>query len=86
MAKPTQYTFALDEVAKLMIKEAGLHEGRWTLGIEFGIAVGAMGQGPDKDAFPGALVTANKLRLSVVSDSSAEPPNLVFDAAKINPK
>lgn len=85
MANPTQYSFGLDEIAKYLIKDAGLHEGKWTIGIEFGIAVGAMGQGPEKEGFPGALITANKLILTATGDVPT-PANLVFDASKLNPK
>ena len=47
MADITQYSFSLAEVAEALIKQQGLHEGKWLVGIEFGIHVGVMGMTPE---------------------------------------
>lgn len=86
MADVSQFSFPLAEIAQLMIKDAGIHEGKWVVGVEFNITVGAMGLN-NTEAFPGAAVTATKLMLSAYIESGPpQPPNLVFDAAVINPK
>jgi hypothetical protein len=84
MAEATQYSFDFAELAKLMFQSSGIHEGRWVIGLEFGVVVGPVGLRPG-EGFPGAVITANKLMISAVTDEN-QPPNLVFDAAALNPK
>jgi hypothetical protein len=84
MAEATQYTFGFAELAKLMFESSGIHEGKWVIGLEFSVAVGPIGLKAG-EGFPGAIITANKLMLSVLTDEN-QPPNLVFDAAVMNPK
>jgi hypothetical protein len=85
MAEPTQYTFRLSEIAELMLRSSGIHDGKWVVGMEFSVVVGPVGLKTD-EAYPGAIVTANKLMLSAVVEGQQQPPNLVFDAAVLNPK
>lgn len=87
MGEPVQFAYDLKEVASLLLKSSNIHEGKWVLGIEFTVAVGAMGTQPDQ-GFPGVVVAANKLNLSAVNESTPQPipPNLVFDASILNPK
>jgi hypothetical protein len=84
MGEPTQYSFELSEIAELMLKSSGIHEGKWVIGVEFSVTIGPVGLKPD-EAYPGAIVTANKLLLSAAGEEKP-PPNLVFDAAVLNPK
>lgn len=79
MADVAQYSFPLAEVASLLIQKAGITEGLWTIGVNFGIAVAAAG--PDKDHIrPSALVSVDQLILT----KATEPGPLTFDAAELN--
>lgn len=84
MAEPTQYTFGFEEIAQMMLKAAGIHEGRWVVGLEFNVVVAPVGIKPD-EAYPGAVIGAQKLILSAAGDQPT-PPNLTFDATKLNPR
>lgn len=78
MAEPSQYTFPLAEVAALLIHNAGIKEGLWTIGVNFNIAVAVAG--PDKDhVLPSAWVSVNQLILSKATDAGP----LTFNAAEI---
>lgn len=82
MTEPTQSTFSfeLKDVLTALIRQQGLREGIWGLGIEFGF--GAANFGPTKEnAFPSAIAQVQKLGLTRVD---AEGP-LAVDAAKVNP-
>lgn len=81
MAEVTQYNFSLDEVASLLLQKAGITDGLWTIGVNFGIAVAAAG--PDKDHVrPSALVSVDQLVLS----KGAELGPLTFDASELRAK
>jgi len=82
MAEVVQYTFDWSEVAELLIKKQNIHEGEWMASIEFTINAGIVGAGPS-DARPGMLLLANKVQLARAQANS--PPQLVVDAAKVNP-
>jgi hypothetical protein len=81
MAEVTQYNFSLADVAALLIQEAGVKEGLWMIGVNFGIVVTSAG--PDKDHVrPSALVCVENLLLT----KTTEPGPLTFDAAEIRAK
>jgi hypothetical protein len=83
MAEVTQYTFTWPELAEILIKQQGIHEGEWLAVVEFAVAAGVIGQGPP-EAKPGVLVTANGVQLQKAV--AGAPQHLVVDAAKVNPK
>ena len=83
MAEASRYTFSYKEVVEALIKQQGLHEGLWMLGIEFGLAainVNAT-EGSD-DLTPAAVVPVKALALQrgIVVNS------LTADAAVVNPR
>ncbi len=81
MAEVAQYNFSLAEVASLLMHKAGITDGLWTIGVNFGIAVAAAG--PDKDHVrPSALVSVDQLVLS----KGTELGPLTFDAAELKAK
>ena len=84
MAKPSQYTFSLEEVAEVLIEKAGLEEGRWQFGIEFLMNLGNIGTSPTESK-PGAVLLLNAANLTLANESPEGTP-LVFDAAKIRSK
>jgi hypothetical protein len=83
MADPTQFTFSLIEVTEALLKKQGIHEGKWVLSIEFGLNVALMGTGP-ADVKPGVMILANNIQLQKAVEPGA-PPNLMVDAARVNP-
>jgi hypothetical protein len=83
MAQPTQYSFDLREVALALIKQQGLHEGKWLVGFEFGMAAGFFGSSPS-DIRPTAMLQIGKLQLVRAEDAHASSA-LVVDAAVENP-
>jgi hypothetical protein len=84
MADPIQYSFTYGEIARLMFESEGIHEGKWVVGFEFNVTVAPVGLNPT-EAFPGAIITANKFVLTAVGETPT-PPNLTFDAAALNPR
>lgn len=84
MAEPSQYDFDLNEVTIALIKQQGLHEGLWALGLELHMAVGAFGPTP-AEARPGALVQVNRLHLTRQPPDKADFPGTV-DAKLVNPE
>ncbi len=83
MAVPTQFTFDVVEATVALIKHQGIHDGEWTLGVEFNVAVGQMGPTPEQ-ARPGVMLMAQNLLL--VAANPGSPPNMIVDATKVNPR
>ncbi|MER9901580.1 hypothetical protein [Mesorhizobium sp. M0130] len=84
MAQPTQYSFNLTEVTKLLLREQGIREGRWALGFELGFGAGAFGAS-EAESRPGAMVTISALNIAKVPDEN--PPSaasFVVDASKLD--
>jgi hypothetical protein len=80
MAEPVQFMFTPEEVVQALLKQQGIHEGIWSLGVEFSFT--AMTAGPTKeDLFPTAMVGVTKIGLSKANQESS----IAFDAAKLNP-
>lgn len=72
--------YELRELAALMVKDQGLHDGLYELSIEIQVAVGVVG--PDKDSvLPGALIGFKSAGLRKVEKSN----RLSVNAAEVNP-
>lgn len=84
MAEVTSFSFDLREVTIALIKQQGLHEGKWTLGVEFGLAAAVLGPTPDESR-PSAIVQVQKLQLTRPQSGLPEFP-FVVDAAVVNPR
>lgn len=68
------------QLAELLVKHYGLHEGLFNLVIEFKIGVGPVGKEPN--TIPGATVGFAKVALA----RADSPGPATIDAAKVNPK
>jgi hypothetical protein len=77
----SQYNFSLREVGVALLKSANITEGKWALGVNFGINVGNMGQNQE-EAVPSAMIQIQSLNLARVSDE-APVGNTIFDASKV---
>ncbi|WFP76351.1 hypothetical protein [Mesorhizobium sp. WSM4906] len=76
-----QYEFTYKEVLEALVKQAGLHEGKWQLVLNFGLAAANMGPTPSQ-VVPGAAVAVAGIGLmKAVADS---PEALVIDAGEVN--
>jgi hypothetical protein len=86
MADITQYTFDLRDVAIALIKAQGLHEGKWVIALELGLAAGLFGSDPkDPTAVnPGAIIAVQSIQLTKHPEN-APVHRLVVDAAEVNP-
>jgi hypothetical protein len=82
MPEIDQYTFKHQEVVEALIKKAGLHEGKWQLTMNFGLAGVNIGPNPNEMVPAAAIGILNIGLLRAQPDS---PPSLVADAAVINP-
>jgi hypothetical protein len=71
MASPSQYRYTLEELARILAKDAQVAPGRWRVGVEFNVTVGQMGQSP-KDAKPATLIQVGAITLSRVEENSPE--------------
>jgi hypothetical protein len=77
-----QYTFTHKELAELMIKKLGIHEGRWM--VSFTFSFGVMNGGPSPDQ----IVPTGVVGVQTVGIMRAQPESpeiLVVDAAVVNP-
>jgi hypothetical protein len=77
-----QYSYTFKELTELMIKQAGIHEGRWMMQVTFGF--GALNGGPTPDQImPTGFVGLQKIGLMKAQPDS--PEILTVDAAAVNP-
>jgi hypothetical protein len=82
MAETKVYTFGLNEVVELLIKQQDIHEGLWAFYTEFGFGVANIPMPPDGKTFQPAVVNVlNKIGIQRFDS----PTNLTVDAAKVNP-
>jgi len=73
--------YSLSEIAGLIIRDKGIHEGLYDLSIEFQFAAGSVGPAPEL-SFPGAMMGISRIGL-VKSPKSGQH---TVDAAIVNPK
>jgi hypothetical protein len=83
VAEPTQFSFEPKEVTAALIKAQNLHEGIWSVSIEFVFSAGIFGVPPAEPKL-GGLFQVNKLQL-VRHPEGSEPPPFAVDAGKVNP-
>ncbi len=74
--------FSLVEMAEILIKSQGLHEGLYNLSFQFQIAVGAVGPSPELIC-PGAMMGISRIGLSKTEEGKANIHTV--NAAEINP-
>lgn len=80
MPEPSQFTYSFQELAELMVKKQGIHEGLWGIYIEFAIA--AANTSDSTGTFlPTAIIPIRKIGLQKFEEAS----NLTVDAAEVNP-
>lgn len=70
-------------LTELLIKHFGIHEGRFVLGVNLRIGVGAVPGPEGAMPLPGALMGVEGLHLVPAQDNANGPE--VIDAARVNP-
>lgn len=79
MVNVEQILFSHREVAELLVKKQGLHEGIWTLIVEF--QLGATVAGSPDTLLPAGVLGVSRIGLQ----RGTELNNLSVDAAVVNP-
>jgi hypothetical protein len=82
MPEVNQYLFTHKELLEILIKQAGVHEGKWTIMTSFGFTAGNFGPSPGQMS-PGAVVTV--LQMGIQRAAPGAPEEMTADAAVINP-
>lgn len=72
------------ELVELLIKHHGIHDGRWSLLVEFGMAIANIG--PAHDMRPAALVSLNAIGIQPSPKGLERDNAMTVDAAEVNPK
>lgn len=79
-AEPVNPPIPLKELTTILIKHYGYHDGFYEVGIQFNIAIGAVGPDPTHVA-PGAVLTVGGIGFSRCTEASL----LGVDASVVNP-
>ena len=70
------------ELLELLIKQAGVHEGKWILMTTFSFSAGNLGPAPELIA-PGAVIVINNIGIQRAQADTAEA--MTLDASVVNP-
>ncbi|MBB5348066.1 hypothetical protein JWG42_15590 [Desulfoprunum benzoelyticum] len=82
MADITRIEYTKKDLLTLMLKDQGIHEGHWVLGVKFIFTAMNIGQSPDgSDASPASVAAVDTIHLERVP----EPLPFSVDAGEINP-
>ncbi len=82
MAEVTSYAFSHKEITELLIKKQDIHEGLWSITIQFGLGATNIAAGPDDPNTAPAAITIVK---QIGIQRQEQPSPLTVDAAKVNP-
>jgi hypothetical protein len=82
MSEAINYVFSHKEIAELLIKKQDIHEGHWSIYIEFGLAAANIASSPeDPNLLPSAIVPVKRIGIQKLD----QPNQLSVDAAHVNP-
>ncbi len=82
MPQIDRYAFDLKELAAILVRHSGIHEGHWGVFLEFGFGVTSVKIAPEEERiFPAAVASIQKFGIL----RSDQPNPLTVDAALINP-
>jgi hypothetical protein len=77
-----QFLFKNKELLEILVKQAGVHEGRWALMAVFNFGAANVGPSPDQ-LTPGAIV--GLAQLGIQRAVAETPVEITVDAAEVNP-
>lgn len=88
MPEINQYNYNLNELLELIIKNSDIHEGKWTLQLNFAMAPGNFATDPSSPStiMPGMVVGVQGVILLRDNPLIPAPEGVAVDAAKLNPK
>lgn len=81
MPEATQITFKHKELAEILVKQQGIHDGIWGLYVRFGLGAQNVGVS-DADLNPTAIIPVLEIGLQKFEKET----NISVDATKVNPK
>jgi hypothetical protein len=82
MGEPQIVTFTYKEIATVLLKHQGIHEGLWALTMQMGIQATNVKVGPSEaDVVPAAIIPIIKMGIQKFD----KPNALTVDAAQVNP-
>src|SRR5215217_4250382 len=84
MPEANQITWTHKELVTLLVKERGIHEGRWVLLLNFGMAPANMGPNDDFIS-PGMMFGVTSIGIQREPPDVTSASSLVVDAAEVNP-
>jgi hypothetical protein len=82
MPESRQITFAYRELAEILVRQQGIHDGLWGVFVELGIGGMNLSPTPDADAIPAAIVPLQRIGIQRFDE---EVKGLTVDAAVVNP-
>jgi hypothetical protein len=82
MPEASQYTFTHKEIAEMLVKHAGLHDGKWMLQVTFAFGAANAGPAPEQ-IIPSAFAGVQTIGLQKAAADA--PVSLTVDAAEVNP-
>ncbi len=82
MAEPRQIAFPYQELATILVRRQGIHEGLWGVYVELGIGGANVSPAPGVDAVPAAIVPLQRIGIQRFDE---EVEGLTVDAAVVNP-
>lgn len=82
MPEIKNYTFGHTELAEILIKQQGIHDGLWGIYIEFNMVAANVPTGPDpKTLLPASINFVTKIGIQRFDT----PTSLTVDASQVNP-
>lgn len=81
MPEVTTIMFSHKEIAEVLVKAQGIHEGIWGIAVQFGLAATTAGP-TQKEILPSAIVPVMSIGIRKFDTEN----NLTVDAAVVNPK
>jgi len=84
MPEINNYAVKPKELVELIVKASGVHEGRWYLAVNFGMAPGNFGPN-EADVAPGMIVAVQGVFIQREDPAQPAPSAIVVDAAEVNP-
>ena len=84
MAEATQFDCSFRELTTLLVKDRGIHEGRWMVAFEFSFV--ALNAGPSSSEIrPAAVIQINKAMLVRTPEGFPADSPIAVDASQVNP-
>ncbi|WP_143326171.1 hypothetical protein [Vandammella animalimorsus] len=84
MKEKKEFIFDVENLMRLMLKDAKIHQGRWAFSVNVEISAGTFRGAADGKPRPAHMLAFNQLALVDATNAPDDTP-LVFDAALLNP-